>query len=120
MRIVSGALLPLIVAFTTSDDVDGCDCATPVQDSLISWCETNYVDLKIKEDDINEQKIYYKNIRPFSGWACSNDPESNHQYLYFQFKNGELKRKIGYFSNGNIDHDFSVLDGKSMGCERMW
>jgi antitoxin component YwqK of YwqJK toxin-antitoxin module len=29
-------------------------------------------------------------------------------------------RKIGYYSNGNLDHDFRSEDGKSIGCERMW
>ncbi|MDX1409326.1 MAG: hypothetical protein R3330_14365, partial [Saprospiraceae bacterium] len=66
------------------------------------------------------QDLYLDDDKLYSGWACRVFPGNDHRYRYIQLHNGEIIWQIGYYANGQRDHDFRLRDGRSIGHERMW
>lgn len=65
-------------------------------------------------------KLYLISGQPFSGWALQVFAGHDHRYRYTQYQDGALVRQIGFYADGQIDHDFHFKDGSSYGSERMW
>ncbi len=100
---------------------DPYDPATPSKDILDNLCEVKAVGLKkVHKTHVDEEDQYYLNDKRFTGWACDTDETNNHKFRYTKYISGSLKRQIGYYVGGQLDHDFHIQDGKSMGKERMW
>ncbi|MDX1478867.1 MAG: hypothetical protein R3301_14235 [Saprospiraceae bacterium] len=93
----------------------------PPQDSLATICEIPLQTLTRKiAAGPAQQDLYLDDDKLFTGWACQVFPDSEHRYRYVQVVKGEITRQIGYYTNGQLDHDFHLSDGKSIGYERMW
>lgn len=97
------------------------DPVSPSQMDLDSWCEEEYENLERENNRINGGiDLYRLKGKLWTGWACSNDPTTEHQFRYSYFKEGVLWWQLGYFSNGQLDHDFRMQNGKNCGSNRMW
>ncbi len=94
---------------------------TPPLDSLLDLC-TIHIDSIHRIPRSSEQggSDYYRNGVPYNGWACSIDSTNRHMYRISNIQKGKLVRQIGYFSNGQVDHDFKATNGLGIGSNRMW
>ncbi len=63
---------------------------------------------------------YYLDGVPYTGWSYQAFKDTDHKYRYIKYEMGQPVWQIGYFENGQLDHDFHMKDGKSLGSERMW
>ena len=93
----------------------------PSLDSLRSWSNTlaQHLEKKTKNDE-NPWDEYSLNNQKFSGWAFEEFPETNHKFRFTLYIDGQMVRQIGYYDQGQIDHDFNMKDGQSLGSEKMW
>ena len=64
--------------------------------------------------------IFFKEDSLYSGWAYQLFPDTDHRYRFTLYQQGHSLWQIGYYDNGQIDHDFHQKNDKSMGSERMW
>ena len=94
---------------------------TPSLDSLLNWCSLDASKLHRSGPDGSQQLIIYTlESEPFTGWACTTDHGDSHKYRFTEYEHGQLIWQLGYFANGQLDHDFRMKDGSSIGSERMW
>ena len=56
----------------------------------------------------------------FTGWAYFLHPDTDHRYRFIFCKAGKIHWQVGYYDNGQLDHDFHMKADKSFGSERMW
>ena len=97
------------------------DIKTLPKDSLDVYCSINIQQLKrVVKTDTNRYDKYLLNNDLFTGWACQVFNDIEHQYRYMLIQDGQLVRQIGYFENGQLDHDFRIKNGKNQGSSRMW
>lgn len=75
---------------------------------------------RVKKEKPTGKNKYYLDGKLFTGWACSDDYDEEHQYRYSRFENGLLMRQIGYYSNGTLDHDFHMKEDKPFASQLMW
>ena len=95
--------------------------STPPQDSLDQICSIAYDSLqRIPKSHPDSSDLYLLRKARFSGWACHIFSDTEHKFRYTQYDGGVLIWQIGYYANGQLDHDFRMRQGKSMGSERMW
>lgn len=75
----------------------------------------------IKDDDLNvvDGKSYLED-ELFSGWTAQIFKDNPHRYRYTMYNKGKKVWQIGYFENGQLDHDFHVFQDKNKGSQRMW
>lgn len=121
--ILIGTLVCLITGcHSANSDSSVSKPKSPSRDSLESLCTVDMGELKRKFKMLNAKSHtrYYLNDELFTGWACLTDPENEHKYRYAQYDSGQLIRQIGYYANGQIDHEFSMKGERRIGRERMW
>lgn len=95
--------------------------SSPAQIELDHSCDVDASEIRRKNNKINGGvDMYYVNDKAFSGWGCSVDPTNDHKYRYSLYKDGRLIWQVGYWANGQIDHDFRSKEGVSLGSQRMW
>lgn len=63
---------------------------------------------------------YFLKDLPFSGWTKAVFLDTDHRYRYVRYESGFPVWQIGYYDNGEIDHDFHIKNGKNKGAQRMW
>lgn len=94
---------------------------TIAQETLTMQC---HKDASVLRRHIEPSKLigalYYDGDTLFDGWACETFLDTDHRFRYTKYEKGKLVRQIGYFDNGQVDHDFSMMHGASFGSERMW
>lgn len=73
----------------------------------------------IKENAINP-KIYTLDSLPFSGWTIQIFHDSDHKFRYVLLQSGLPEWQIGFYDNGDLDHDFHMKNGQNKGSQRMW
>ncbi len=96
---------------------------TPPQELLEKVSTLNAEKLKTKQlegEAGRRVNFYYLEGIPFSGWAYQLFEGNKHRYRYTKFEEGLPVWQIGYFDNGQLDHDFHMKDGRNMGSARMW
>ena len=95
---------------------------TPPLDSLLSICTQDLKELdRIVRTSADGSDTYLIDRKtPFTGWACQDDHPNSHRYRFAYITDGKLQWQIGYYAGGQLDHDFRLKDGRSMGSERMW
>jgi hypothetical protein len=95
--------------------------STPAKIELDHSCDIDASEIVRENNKINGGvDMYYHKELPFSGWACSIDFSNNHMYRYSLYKDGRLTWQIGFWANGELDHDFRAKEGVSLGSQRMW
>ncbi|MEM7103976.1 MAG: M14 family zinc carboxypeptidase [Bacteroidota bacterium] len=93
----------------------------PAQDSLETICKQDFLELeKLQKDRTTPYDRYMLNGKLFSGCSKQVFENNKQQYRYSFIQNGILQRQIGYYVNGQVDHDFNLVDGLPHGPERMW
>ena len=117
-------ILYLAFSCTKNSYPESCICDTPSQDSLkilaaIEDLALGFM-LSTKTEEVYKGIRRTLNNKPYNGWTYTLDTKIVHSNVYYQYLEGVIIRKIDYYSNGILDHDFSNEDGKSIGCERMW
>lgn len=95
----------------------------PSQELLEANVTQNSEELEIKNEvnaTGNGRTIYYKDGELFSGWIFMEFPGNEHCCRYILLEKGLPLWQIGYFDNGQLDHDFHLKNGKDIGHQRMW
>ena len=88
---------------------------------LEALCKVDLSEIeRVKNTTPGEVNKFYFNGELYSGWACSNNMDDKHKYRYSEYIDGIMVRQIGYFDNGQVDHDFRMNKGRSVGQQRMW
>ena len=68
----------------------------------------------------NLVRIHTKDSLLFNGWTIQLFENNEHHYRYVHYSAGLADWQIGYFDNGELDHDFHMKDGENYGSARMW
>ena len=92
----------------------GTNPKTPSKVSLDRIAEVNYEVL------VKTHSTFLFNNKAFNGWAIQIYDNNDHKYRYTKYLAGKAVWQIGYFDNGDIGHDFHILDGENYGSQRMW
>lgn len=88
---------------------------------LDSISKVTYTELKrVRKNDTVTYDRYLLDGVPYTGYVRQIDLNSNHQYRYYIIEKGILRRQVGYYSNGQLDHDFQLELGQTNGHEKMW
>ena len=96
---------------------------TPSKESLESLNLLPFEALNIEINNIEggkHIKIYKKGSLLFNGWTIQLFKGNEHRFRYTHYTNGLADWQIGYFDNGELDHDFHMKDGVNCGSARMW
>ena len=96
---------------------------TPQKAFLESLSKISYNELEVKEKWLEKgKKIRIHSLRGvlFSGWAYQVFTDTDHRYRYTKIEQGLAVWQIGYFDNGDLDHDFHMKAGYNKGSQRMW
>ena len=95
---------------------------TPKQDRLEPWVKVNFQELAENLDTLDSGKVvrvYSRDGNLFSGWAKQIFEVNEHRFRCMYFQEGLVEWQIGYFDNGDLDHDFHMKDGNNFGSQRM-
>lgn len=94
----------------------------PSLNILFSTVNFDYTLLEIKNIKSEGHKIikyHYYEGDLYNGWAKMIF-DNSHKYRFVKIENGLITWQIGYFDDGNIDHDFHMKNGINLGSQRMW
>ena len=97
--------------------------ATPSKESLDMLNLIPFEALNIemrKSKGGNQIRIYTKDNMLFDGWTIQLFKDNEHRFRYTHYANGLADWQIGYFDNGELDHDFHMKNGMNCGSARMW
>ena len=73
-----------------------------------------------KRDDGKQIRVYSKDNKLFDGWTLQLFNDNEHRFRYTHYADGLADWQIGYFDNGELDHDFHMKNGVNCGSARMW
>lgn len=77
--------------------------------------------IEMKEMEVGKRiRIHKKDFILFNGWTKQLFEDNEHRFRYTHFKDGFAVWQIGYFDNGELDHDFHMKNGMNFGSSRMW
>lgn len=95
----------------------------PSQNQLKKISKLDYNKLEIKRTRLKSGKYikyHYLNGKLYNGWVFQIFENDKHKYRYLKIENGLITWQIGYFDNGQLDHDFHQKHGYDCGRQRMW
>lgn len=72
------------------------------------------------DDEGRATSRFYLNDAPYSGWSYQEFTETDHRHRYTRYEEGWRVWQIGFYDNGQLDHDFHMMKGRTLGSERMW
>jgi hypothetical protein len=97
---------------------------TPTQQELEEKMPIVYDSLFVTDSTINDKgrvvRLHKINGKRFNGWAKQVFQDNDHRDRYTKIENGIVVWQIGYYANGQLDHDFHMKDGFNVGSQRMW